>query len=129
MKRDDLLKNLKKADKRRQRRPDVPAQAPTPISHVEAERLGHTLVSIYNQHPSLTDRQVASAAQCVLQQRTSNDPMTQKVQSAIEQLLQSGVGEQSRWRKELLSLCQTIREQFVDGDVRGYLEYIRALSN
>lgn len=126
-KREDLLKNLRQADKRRQRRPQGVAPVAT-RKPVEAELLGQRLLELYQSDPELTDRQVATAAQHVLLQRPSNDPKLRQIQNQVEDLIKSPQTDRMRWRQELSTLVESLRNDFTSGGPRAFFEYLRTLS-
>ncbi len=127
-KREDLLKRLKQADKRRQRRPE-PSSPPAARRPVEAELLGRTLLELFADDPAITDRQVAAAAQLVLQQRSATDPKLQELQSRFESLLSHPSTDRSHWRTELSRMVDSIRRDFAPNGPQAYLEYVRTLGN
>jgi hypothetical protein len=126
--REELLRNLRRADQRRQRKPVVsPLSRPAPISP-ETAQIAELLVTLFGQTPSLTDRKVVAAIDSLVHERTTTDKETLMVKDALTKLIErEGANRQSLF-KSLKQVATVIRTEYFPSTPQAYLQYLQILA-
>jgi hypothetical protein len=126
--RDDLLRNLRRADQRRRRKPNVSLPPPTVQVSQEMTWFAELLVRLFTQMPYLTDRKVVAAIESVVLDRKSTDRETLVVRTEISQLLEKEGVDRQVLLKEIKKVATTIKTDYLSSTPQAYLQYLQVLA-
>lgn len=131
-KREQRLKQLKKADRRRSRRP-VAAATPHANLSMKSEvlaQISQTLSEFAEKHASLCDQHIVQAIRDSLRGRTCEDSTAAQLQSRFDSLKHEGSSNDRVWCDAMQTFLGEV-EEITRGaqDARSFINYLQVMAS
>ena len=130
-KREQRLKQLKKADRRRSRRPVAAATHISPSMKSEVlARISQTLSEFAEKHPSICDQHIVQAIRDSIRGRICEDSKAAQLQSRFDDLKQAESSNDRVWRDAMQTFLGEV-EEITRGaqDPRSFINYLQVMAS